>query len=139
MSDFVESALAELRGVQAKGAVDTIEVKQLIAESRKQTRIFKYGSVEIEIYASIPKSIPKLLAKMESAVKNEELTPEEMVSLEEYFSYTFMSQMCVNDPHNTMEFWFAFDAETGVVSKMSKDIMVQASETKDKIIEFRKK
>ena len=66
-------------------------------------------------------------------VKNEELLPKRWL-----LEYTFMSQMCVNDPHNTMEFWFAFDAETGV-SKMSKDIMVQASETKDKIIEFRKK
>lgn len=139
MSDFVKEALKELKVVQSNATKESLEVEELIRESKKKTRIYRYGDINIEIRGSVPKSISRLLIEMEAAVSSKELTPKQMVDLEDYFSYTFMAQMCLKEPHNTKEFWAAFDEGTGAVGGISKDIMEQINTSKEKIIEFRKK
>lgn len=136
MSDFISEAFKELRDLEGSEKVEQIEVEELIKQTTGKTKIFRFGNVDIEIRLAIPKALKKLLIEIDKG--SEGLSPEELSELEDYFSYKFLSQMCVKPPYTTEVFWYSFDKETGLASTFVKDISEQLNSTKDRIIEFRK-
>ena len=148
-------AFESIENTETKEVIESISGEEFLTEFKRRYKVYEYTKGKgIRITPTIPKQVRKEFLKIQ---RNEAkflkgLDDENMLdALEKISDEGFLiqnekdlkviasltSQVCLDSPFNTIEFWNQFEDQTGMLSRVFTEIIEICGATEKEIIRFR--
>lgn len=134
-----EAAFRELDELEFGDAEDSIEIRNLITESKKRHLIYKYGDIEIRIRSGMNKDTREVVFEIQKIANDTAIPTIDVAEKIQKLTCIAVSKLCIDSPYTNPALWYRLDKTEGVIDRVLAEMLALTLEVDKRIQKFRKK